>query len=75
MSKHEAVQLDGHWVCQAKRCPHRIASGGCKLGKVSLSCKNTDCWWNIEVAIGDYRCRCMDIHLDTDGKCLGVKSK
>lgn len=74
MAKHEAVKVDGRWVCQAKRCPHRIAGGGCKLGKVTLACENTGCRWNVEVAPGDRRCMCMDVHLDADGKCLGAES-
>lgn len=63
---HEAVMVNGHWVCQAKKCPHRLKGGGCKLGKVSLSCGHKECRWNVEG-----RCKSMDVHLDADGKCLG----
>lgn len=78
MGGHEAVKIDGRWVCQAKNCPHRITGKGCygcKLGKVSLSCGNTGCRWNLEVAPGDYRCKSMDVHLNANGKCLGAESK
>lgn len=78
MAEHEAVKIDGRWICQAKRCPHRITGEGCygcKLGKVSLSCENTGCGWNVEVSPGDHRCMCMDVHLDADGKCLGEQHK
>lgn len=70
MPGHEGVEVDGRWICQAKRCPHRIEGGGCKLGKCSLSCENTRCRWNTEVSAVDHRCVCMDVHLDADGRCL-----
>lgn len=73
VKRHEAVQVDGRWVCQAKKCPHRVEGGGCKLGKVTLSCLNTRCRWNTEVAPDDQRCVCMDIRLDKNGKCLGIR--
>ena len=56
----------GRYVCVAKHCPHRQENGGCKLGKVSLSCDNEECPWN-----KDGHCLSMDVHLDADGRCLG----
>jgi len=67
--KHEAVKVDGQWVCQAKHCPHRVEGGGCKLGKVGLRCDNTQCSWNITIKPGVHRCRCMEVYLDENGKC------
>ena len=53
----------------AKHCPH-WSEGNCLIGKVTLSCDNEECrWWR------DHRCACMDVHLDADGKCLGVSGK
>jgi len=66
------VNVDGRLVCQAKKCPHRLEGGGCKLGKVSLTCDNMDCKWNIEIAFGRYGCKSMDLHLDANGRCLGI---
>lgn len=63
---HEAVEVNGRFVCHAKKCPHRVEGGGCKLGKVSLSCDNTSCGWNKEG-----HCKCMDVKLDDSGRCLG----
>ena len=57
---------NGRYVCMAKHCPHWLKGGGCKLGKVGLTCDNEECHWNI-----DHRCQSMDVHLDADGKCLG----
>lgn len=62
-------KVNGRYVCQAKHCPH-WSEKGCLIGKVSLSCDNDDCVWNKEG-----RCGCMDVHLDADGKCLGMVSK
>ena len=62
----------GRWVCQAKECQHFLEGGGCKLGKVSVTCDNNECIYNRELAPGIYGCVSMDIHLDADGKCLGV---
>lgn len=60
---------DGRYVCMAKKCPH-WDTGNCLIGKVTLSCDNEECrWWR------DHRCACMDVHLDADGKCLGVTPK
>lgn len=67
---HEAVEVDGRFVCQAKHCPHRVEGGGCKLGKVSLACDKTYCRWNKEG-----HCQCMDVHLDADGRCLGYEGR
>ncbi len=58
---------DGRWVCLAKECTH-WSDTGCLLGKVSLTCDNDDCKWNTQG-----HCTCMDVHLDADGKCLGVR--
>lgn len=57
---------DGHWICQAREC-HHWTEDGCELGKVSLSCDNSECRWHVEPG---NRCMCMDVHLDADGKCL-----
>lgn len=75
MAKHEAVKIDGQWVCQAKKCPHRVDGGGCKLGKVSLTCENTYCRWNIEITPGVHGCKCMSIQLDADGHCVGERRR
>ncbi len=64
---------EGRWVCQADKCPHSCKGGGCKLGKISLTCDNNNCAWNKMVGPGIYACRSMDAHLDADGKCLGFK--
>lgn len=67
-------KIDGRWICQAKQCPH-WSKDGCQLGKVSLTCDNDDCKWNSARLKLDTKghCGCMDVHLDADGKCLGVK--
>ena len=57
----------GRYVCMAKHCPH-WNEGSCLLGKVTLSCDNQECTWNIE---GHNQCKAMDVHLDADGKCFG----
>jgi len=67
---HEAVEIDGRYVCQAKKCPHRVKDGGCKLGKVSLACSNIACNWN---KAG--RCISMDVILDANGRCQGAVYK
>ncbi len=59
---------DGRYICMARHCPHWLKGGGCKIGKVSLSCDNEDC----ELS-KDGHCTSMDIHLDADGRCLGVR--
>lgn len=45
--------------------------------KVSLSCDNEECKWNIKIAdrSPSHACSCMDVHLDADGKCLGEQLK
>ncbi|MBU0847635.1 hypothetical protein KKH23_10655 [Patescibacteria group bacterium] len=71
--KDEAQKEGGRWVCHAESCPHRRDSqrgGGCMLGKVSLTCDDNDCNWNVMLAPGIYGCRAMDIHLDAQGRCL-----
>jgi len=60
---------EGRWICQAKHCPH-WSKEGCKLGKVTLICDNWDCKWN---TVGAHYCKCMDVHLDANGKCLGFE--
>jgi len=67
-------KVDGRWLCQAEQCTHWDA-GKCKIGKVSLSCDNNDCKWNVVLVPGIYGCLTMDIHLDADGKCIGFDSK
>jgi len=75
MSKCTWVKQDGRWCCQATMCVHYGKGGTCKLGKVSLTCDNNDCKHNKSLAPGVYGCQSMDIHLNADGKCLGVESK
>ncbi|KKK73986.1 hypothetical protein LCGC14_2888290, partial [marine sediment metagenome] len=36
-------KVDGKWQCQAKQCIHWSAGGVCKIGKISLTCDNTEC--------------------------------
>ena len=61
---------NGRYVCMAKHCPH-WDNGNCLIGKVTLSCDNEECiWHNHEV----HFCKCMDVHLDADGKCLGFRN-
>lgn len=66
---------NGRYVCQAEHCPHWRKGGGCELGKVSLTCDNADCKWNLDRYKLNVRgrCGCMDVHLDADGKCLGYE--
>ncbi len=69
-------QYEGRWICQAKECLQYLTGGGCKLGKVSLTCDNNKCVWNKKVdRYGIYVCSCMDIHLDAEGKCLGFSER
>lgn len=68
-------KIEGRWVCQAKQCLHWLKGGGCALGKISLTCDNSDCKWNKELVPGVYGCPSMDIHLDADGKCLGFETE
>lgn len=67
---HEGKKEGGIWVCRAERCPHRLEGGGCELGKVSLTCDNTTCKHNGQIAPGVYGCRSMDLHLNADGTCV-----
>ncbi len=69
----EARREGGKWICQAEKCPHRRPNGGCGLGKVSLSCDNNDCQWNVELAPGIYGCKAMDVHLDARGLCESAR--
>ena len=69
-------QESGRWVCKASGCSHYLEGGGCKLGKVSLTCDNNACRWNKKVeGYGIYVCSCMDIHLDANGQCYGKQKK
>lgn len=70
MSECTWKKKGGRYICQAKHCHHWLKGGGCELGKVSLSCDFKNCDWN---KVG--HCICMDVHLDSNGKCLGVRSK
>ena len=67
----------GRYVCMAKHCQHWMSGGGCRLMKVSLSCDNEECIWNIKIADRSpaNACKCMDVHLDAEGKCFGFQSK
>jgi len=67
--KGEAKKEKGKWVCHARKCPHRKPDGGCKLGKISMTCERHDCRWNVLLRKGVYGCRAMDVHLDADGCC------
>ena len=62
-------KVNGRYMCQAVNCPHWTAEG-CLLGKVSLSCDNSECEFHRDE--GNH-CMCMDVHLDGDGKCIGFK--
>lgn len=68
-------KVDGKWQCQAKQCIHWSAGGVCKIGKISLTCDNTECAWNKERVPGIYGCHAMDVHLDADGRCLSLPNK
>lgn len=66
-------KIDGRYVCMAKECVHWLAGGGCKLGKISHTCDNMECKFNRSVNPGIYCCMNMDIHLDANGTCMGIK--
>ena len=65
---------DGHYFCEAKECK-QWGPNGCKLRKVSLTCDNGECKFNVSPMPGVYQCGCMDVHLDADGKCLSMRKK
>ncbi len=65
-------KLEGRYFCIAEKCEH-WSPQGCLLRKVSLTCDNMECKYNVSPIAGIYQCRCMDVHLDADGKCLGIK--
>lgn len=64
---------EGRWICKAKECNNYLKGGGCKLGKISITCDNNLCKWNKMIAPGIYGCLCMDVHLDAIGRCLGFE--
>jgi hypothetical protein len=64
----------GRYFCEAKECD-KWTSDGCLLRKVSLTCDNMECMFNVSPILGTYQCGCMDVHLDADGKCMGFKQK
>ena len=64
-------KVNGRYICQATKCPHWLKGGGCKLGKASVTCDNNECKWNLGIGIN--KCSSMDLHLDADGRCLGVE--
>ena len=66
-------KVDGRYKCMAKKCKHWTKKG-CELGKISLSCINNECKFNVEISHGVYRCSSMDVFLDADGKCLCLKT-
>jgi hypothetical protein len=68
-------KIDGRYSCQAVKCPHWLEGGRCSIGKVTLSCDNNDCKWNEQIEGRFFICSCMDVHLDADGKCLGLKPR
>jgi hypothetical protein len=68
-------RVDGRYLCQAVQCIHWMDGGKCAIGKVTLTCDNNDCEWNDSIDNRVYVCRCMDVHLDADGRCLGLKPK
>jgi hypothetical protein len=44
------------------------------MGKASVTCDNNDCKWNKKIDdYGIYVCQSMDVHLDADGRCLGIE--
>lgn len=65
----------GIWVCEAAHCKNCLANGGCRLGKVSLTCDDNECQFNKEIQPGIYGCISMDIHLNAEGKCLLKKEE
>ena len=67
MSQCTWEKKGGRYICQARQCEHWRESG-CEIGKVSLTCDNEECGWN-----SNGHCTSMDVHLDADGKCLGVQ--
>ena len=69
------IKIDGRYICKAKKCKHWLEGGGCELGKSSVTCDNIDCKWNKQIAPGVYGCISMDIHLDANGKCYGIRRK
>ena len=74
MTKITWKKCDGRYICVAKMCRQWTAKG-CKLRKVSLTCDNGECQFNVSPVPGIYQCGCMDVHLNADGKCLGSKEK
>ena len=71
MSDCTWVEVDGQFVCQARECTHWTPDG-CELGKVSLSCSNTDCRWHIGAT---NRCRCMNVTLGKNNECTNFERK
>lgn len=65
-------KCNGRYFCEAKKCKQWTLDG-CLLRKVSLTCDNMECKFNVSPIPGVYQCGCMDVHLDADGKCLGFK--
>lgn len=65
-------KFEGRYFCEAKECK-QWRPMGCRLRKVSLTCDNNECKFNVSVIPGTYQCGCMDVHLDADGKCIGFK--
>jgi len=74
MSKTTWKKCNGRYLCIAKECK-QWTPDGCKLRKVGLTCDNNDCYFNVSPVPGIYQCGCMDVHLDADGKCLGIRNK
>uniref|UniRef100_A0A6M3IEW4 Uncharacterized protein n=1 Tax=viral metagenome TaxID=1070528 RepID=A0A6M3IEW4_9ZZZZ len=68
------VKVNGRYLCKAKECG-QWTENGCLLRKVGLTCDNGECEFNVSPIPGVYQCGCMDVHLDSDGKCLGFKVK
>jgi hypothetical protein len=65
---------DGRYFCENTHCL-KWTQGGCLLRKVGLSCDNGECKYNVSPIPGVYQCGCMDVHLDSNGRCLGYEAK
>jgi len=64
-------KVNGRYMCQAVMCEH-WTENGCGLGKVTLTCDNSECAYHNEQTS---MCLTMDVHLDGDGKCLGFRNE
>jgi hypothetical protein len=72
--KSQVKKAFGRYFCENIHCK-KWTPKGCLLRKVGLTCDNNSCYFNVSPMAGIYQCGCMDVHLDADGKCLGVKER